>query len=399
MSYICPKCDKNFTRKSSLTNHKKTCDIFIQQQITSKPSEISKEQEIKQTKKLLGQFYTTNYDYILQDMKIPDNIKNIIEPFAGDGDLLNFIVDKSIYEIECYDISPKKDFIVEQDTIDNPPDYKNKFVITNPPFLARNKSKNKYIFDKYDVNDLYKCFIKELSNNICLSGIIITPLNFWSSIRTNDVKLRKDFLNVYKVSQINIFEEQVFKDTTYTICSFQFEQSSKVKSDEIKANNTINNITIPMTIYPSKIKINVELDDINYLMGGSIYHLKSSKYKIGRLTKKNINDTNHTNILVKCIDDSKNNKIGMTFVSDDKIYVDKTPNQSARTYATLFIDPPISKEIQKQLVQKFNDFLEEHRKKYYSLFLTNYRESKDIARKRISFDLVYGISGWLLDTL
>ena len=29
----------------------------------------------------LGQFYTTNYDYILSNMKIPDDNKNIIEPF------------------------------------------------------------------------------------------------------------------------------------------------------------------------------------------------------------------------------------------------------------------------------------------------------------------------------
>ena len=37
-----------------------------------------------------------------------------------------------------------------------------------------------------------------------------------------------------------------------------------------------------------------------------------------------------------------------------------------------------------------------YREKYHSLFLTNYRESKDIARKRISFDLVYQIVGHLL---
>jgi hypothetical protein len=34
--------------------------------------------------------------------------------------------------------------------------------------------------------------------------------------------------------------------------------------------------------------------------------------------------------------------------------------------------------------------------KYNSLFLTNYRESKKIARKRISFDLAYKIVGMLL---
>ena len=33
-----------------------------------------------ETKKKLGQFYTTNYDYILQNMYIPENIECVIEP-------------------------------------------------------------------------------------------------------------------------------------------------------------------------------------------------------------------------------------------------------------------------------------------------------------------------------
>ena len=42
-------------------------------------------------KKKLGQFYTTNYDYILQNLNIPNKTKTIIEPFAGNGDLLSFL--------------------------------------------------------------------------------------------------------------------------------------------------------------------------------------------------------------------------------------------------------------------------------------------------------------------
>ena len=125
------------------------------------------------------------------------------------------------------------------------------------------------------------------------------------------------------------------------------------------------------------------------MIGGDIYNLVlNNKYKITRLTKKNIKKSN-TNILVKCIDDNINSQIGLSFVEDKHIYVDNTPNQTARTYATLIIEPRIEEDKQKQLIIKFNKYLEEHRKKYSSLFLTNYRESKDIARKRISFDLVY----------
>ena len=84
-------------------------------------------------------------------------------------------------------------------------------------------------------------------------------------------------------------------------------------------------------------------------------------------------------------------------VSDNYIYIDNTPNLSARTYATLVIQPAISVERQRKLVHDFNEFLTTKREKYNSLFLTNYRESKDIARKRISFDLVYQIVEYILD--
>jgi hypothetical protein len=340
---------------------------------------------MKSNKQELGQFYTTNQEYILQGMKIPDNIKTIIEPFTGNGDLLTFI-EKEKYIIECYDIDPKKKYIIKKNTIKNPPNYKDKYLITNPPYLARNKSKDKTLFDIYDVNDLYKCVIKEILTNVCIGGILIIPLNFWSSIRLADIELRKSFLEVYDIILLNIFEEQVFDDTTYTICSFQFE----LKKTNLNKLNII--------IYPAKIKIETELNKTNnFMIGGDIYNLPlKNTYKITRLTKKN-KDKESTNILVKCIDDNMNNQIGLSFVDDKDVYIDNTPNQTARTYATLIIEPKIEKDKQKQLINKFNSYLTKHRIKYNSLFLTNYRESKDIARKRISFDLVYSISGYILE--
>ena len=350
------------------------------------------------SKQILGQFYTTHHEYILQNMKIPDYIINIIEPFAGNGDLISFIEKEQTsnnvtYNIECYDIEPTKSFIIKQDTIKNPPNYNNKYLITNPPYLARNKCTNKLLFDKYDVNDLYKCVIKEILTNVCLGGIFIIPLNFWSSIRNSDINLRQAFLEKYNVLLLNIFEEQVFDDTTYTICSFQFELKLKLKENTNENTNILN-----ITVYPSKTIIQTELNSTNnFMIGGAIYNLKlKNNYKITRLTKKNIDKCN-TNILVKCIDDNIKSQIGLSFVETKDIYIDRTPNQTARTYASLIIEPKIDIIKQQQLVIKFNNYLEEHRKKYNSLFLTNYRESKDIARKRISFDLVYAITEYILD--
>ena len=341
--------------------------------------DVEKKVSTKLNKQKLGQFFTTNYKYILSNLNVPQNIKKIIEPFCGNGDLLNFI-DKSKYTVECYDIDPKHKYIIKKDTIKEPPNYKNTFIITNPPYLSRNKSDNKEMFDKNDVNDLYKCHIKDLLTNNPIGGIIIIPLNFFCSIRNMDIDLRQKFLNTYVIKQLNIFEEQVFDDTTYTVCSFQYEY---------KPNS---NQSIPITIYPSKKNLNFLLnEDNNYTIGGEIYNIEDNNdYKITRLIE---GETPNTNLLLKAIDDNEKSKIGLEYVSDDKIYYGKI---SSRTYATLTITPKINDDIQKKIANDFNTYLNDKRLKYNSLFLTNYRESKKIARKRISFDLAYKIVGVFL---
>jgi hypothetical protein len=335
-------------------------------------------------KQKLGQFFTTNYSYILQNMFIPENINTIIEPFVGNGDLLKFL--NKEYLIECYDIEPNLELdisIVQQDTLTNPPDYSNKFILTNPPYLARNKSPSKEIFEKYNANDLYKCFINSIITNKCLGGIIIIPLNFWSSCRKNDILLRESFLNIYLVNHLNIFEEQVFTDTSYTVCCFQFEL------------RTNKNEIISLTLYPDNKSLILKLNsENNYTFGGEIFNLPvNKKYTLSRWTSKN---SNNTNINMKCIDDNTTNKICLSIGTNEKLYRDTTPNLSARTYGTLVITPEISMEQQELLVKLFNEFLTDYRIKYNSLFLTNYRENN---RKRISFDLVYKITNYLMEKI
>ena len=61
-------------------------------------------------KKMLGQFYTVNYDKILNGLNIPDDTKIIVEPFCGNGDLIKFCESQRIpFIYEKYDIDPKMD--------------------------------------------------------------------------------------------------------------------------------------------------------------------------------------------------------------------------------------------------------------------------------------------------
>lgn len=365
-------------------------------------------------KKKLGQFFTTNYQYILQNMIIPEptpNCHTIIEPFVGNGDLINFIPEDYKYTLEMYDIDPKIKNTICQNTIETPPDFKNKFVLTNPPYLARNKSPDKTLFDKYNENDLYKCFISILIESPCEGGILIVPLNFLSGIRKNDITLRSKFATVYNVILVNIFEERTFEDTSYTVCSIYFKKKTKISKD-IK-------LIFPIDIYPSKKKVNANLNKSNnFSIGGEIYNLPiNSKISISRLMIKKNGDfvkPISTRLNVKCIDDSAKSTIRMWFNepmnSDnpgnnenknelDGLYPDQTPKFSSRTYCTLCIEPPISIQTQKVLAFEFNKFLNNKRQTYHSLFLANYRESKNIARKRISFDLIYKLSNYILSNV
>jgi hypothetical protein len=360
------------------------------------------------TKQQYGQFYTTNSDYILTNIKCDLFEKyEIIEPFVGGGDIIKWLYkNKRTEDIKVYDIEPSekvKEIIpdikldnVKKNTLLNPPDYNNKVVITNPPYLARNKSKNTNnceIFDKCKDSDLFRIHIRQLIEGDCYGGILIIPINFFSSIKKSDVKLRDMFLTRYKIIQLNIFKERVFEDTSYTICSFSF-----VKNKTVMIEQNIN-----ITFYPdNNNKICLFKQNEDWLFGGKIYKKRKNNYKIERLTKTTKTDNYLlTNIKLYALDGtSKDNRIRLEY--DTEHFYGKITD---RCFATIMIKKPVDEKIfsitnQKKIIELFNNILNDYREKYDSLFLTNYRESKNgIQRKRISFKLAYKILDECVDKL
>ena len=309
----------------------------------------------------LGQFMTKRCDYILQDLQVPVNMQGVVmEPFAGECDLLKHY---GIERTECYDLQPRNANTVQRNTFTEPPLFKDKFIITNPPYLAKNKCSDKSIYELYGEDDLYKCFIRMLINDVCIGGILILPVNFLHS-----EQLFIDFLQTYSIIKLNIFEEQVFDDTSCAVCSFSFTKGT-----------TMN---ILVTFYPSKdTLIFTPNERNNHMIGGEIYNIVSNgKYKVRNGNSK---------LLVKCIDDSVPINVSLS----NEVFVGK---QSDRAYLSLVIEPPLPEEKQQSFIDAFNNFLNMERQKYHSMFLTNYREGN---RKRISFALVYKIVKYVLDGL
>lgn len=329
----------------------------------------------------VGQFYTTNCDYILDGFKIPKVCK-IIEPFAGQGDLIKWIR-KSGYlgEILAYDINPKKLDIEKRDTVKNPPNYTDAWVLTNPPYLARNKSENKEIFDLYRTNDLYKCFIYTLEK--CVGGVILIPAGFFFSSRDVDFQCRHWFMSRFKITKIKYFEETVFSDTPTTIVAVEFTRISDSLSEQI----------VPWIQMPTKQLKEFKMTATNkWIIGGEIYNLPILNNVVIRRTVQGQplkEKEQQTFITLNALDSGKKDGRICLKYQENYIYPAK---ESSRTYATLRITGmTLSPEQQIKLCSEFNSFLEKWRQETWSLFLPQYRESKEYARKRIPFELAYHI--------
>jgi hypothetical protein len=349
--------------------------------------------QIKKTnKKNKGQFYTTNNEYILDGLEIPEYINRVVEPFAGKGDLLDWLKKKSVNKpIECYDIDPKREDIIKQDTLLNPPNYEGSWIITNPPYLARNKCENKQIFDLYDTNDLYKCFIKSFIDGKCQGGIIIIPAGFFFSPRTLDSTCRNDFMTNYKILKVKYFEETVFEDTTTTVVVISFELSKEKLTEQ-----NVNWVMMPSG-QEKTFKMSIEND---WIIGGEIYNLEVPKLiKITRHVEGVAlkNGEQQTFITLNALDSGRmDGRINLEY-KKDYIYPAK---DCSRTYATIRISGiELSEEDQQEICKRFNSLIEKKRYEYWSLFLPQFRESKEYARKRIPFELAYKIIGNIIMNL
>jgi len=390
MPYTCQICALIFMQKSRYTTHSKKC--IANEEIKENVEEKTIINEVileipnhSKEKKMKGQFYTVNSSYILDGLSIPADVRCIIEPFAGKGDLLDWLVqNKNTFPVEMYDIDPKRDDVIQRDTLINPPNYKDAWILTNPPYLARNKCDKKDIFDMYDTNDLYKCFITSLTKQEqCAGGIFIIPAGFFLSPRDLDVRCRNNFLSKYKLLKVKYFEETVFPDTTTTVVAFAFEKSPVLLEEQY-----VEWISLPS----GDTRVFKMSKDNDWIIGGDIYNLsvpvgvKVRRHVEGQKLKDN---EQRTSMTLSALDSgTKDGRICLEY-KEGYVYPAK---ECSRTYATLCIQgKTLSSEEQQKICVEFNNLVEKKRNDTWSLFLPQYRESKEYARKRIPFELAYTI--------
>lgn len=333
-----------------------------------------------------GQFYTTRCAYILDGLALPPpDIRCLMEPFAGQGDLLEWV--RSVGyggPIESYDIDPKRNDIVQRDTLLDPPDYTNAWVLTNPPYLARNKSSSKTVYDNYGSNDLYKCFLLSISiPAVCRGGVCIVPAGFFFSPRDIDTRCRDYFMRSYRITGVRYFEEAVFDDTSTTVVAIAFEKSEALLTEQ----------TVQWTFLPLNIQREFHTSaSTGWIVGGELYTLpvpaciSVRRTVVGQPLKPGEQQTHMT---LRAVDSgTTTGRISLDYKSG-YIYPAK---ECSRSYATIRITGlTLSDDDQESLCREFGEFLEEKRHQLSSLFLPQFRESKEYARKRIPFELAYRI--------
>ena len=368
------------------------------------------------TKAQLGQFFTTNSDYILQGLEGFVKNKEIIDPFAGNRDLMRWAKKHNIKEIKGYDCD--KNYVdnievVNRDSINNPERYK--FVLTNPPYLHKNKAdketKNKFFSGVHSpFEDLYQVSIFSILDSE--EGILIVPLNFLCA--ENSKKIRNLFFEKLKIIKLNVFSQQVFKDTTYNVVSFYYR-----KKKDFNDKNKISAI-----IFPEKEKISFIIErKFDWQLGGNfINQVKNAKnyLEIFRLTEdflksgnyeakmalqnikeiKNFNiDENVKNVLernillLRAIDSNNGKKIQLEDIREYDI-LGLVGKNTSRNMAHIIFGQEVSIDEQEKLMREFNQELNRNRKKYFSFFLTNFRDN---GRKRISFDFTYKFLNYLYE--
>lgn len=285
------------------------------------------------TKQLLGQFYTTSDPFLgsdafsLWDSLRPKNTK-VLEPFAGAGLLYSYLNEDWV----GYDIDPKLDNIIKQDTIrDFPVGYG--VCITNPPYLAKTTISRQKLNVAIKHQDLYLDCLNLMLDN-CEYVAAIIPSTFYNTNLFQDRLLAWDKL-----------DKEVFSDTDVPVGVAYF--TPKVKNTTLYVNGKQIKENAPQTL-KSNLSFNVSYG--NYVLCA-----------IDTTKGRNIHIHNNLNSF------------------DREKYLKHTSRNYSLFYSPIELD-----------IDKVNSFINEWRTETNDFYLTSFKSTmkNGLYRKRINFNIL-----------
>jgi len=280
-------------------------------------------------KKINGQYFTTVSPFQGEAFRewfaiIPKE-GSFLEPFAGSGNLFEFIEAKWT----GYDIEPKHKSVIERDTIKNFPTGFD-VCITNPPYLAKNSASRLKLDVSIEKEDLYlDCLDLMLRNCDWVAAIV--PSTFFGKA--------KDYKRLMFWDKI---DKKLFTDTDTPAGVAYFGP------EEYEARYFVSGEEVIKFDFAKKANIQYNTKKGNYVLSA-----------IDKVSKRNI----HISEDIKSFDREK--------------YLKNT----SRNYVLFYSDKELD-------VEKINSFITKWRDKTKDFYLTSFKSlMKDgVYRKRISFD-------------
>lgn len=315
---------------------------------------------------LTGSFFTRNAEKLLQGFEDMAKGAQIVEPFAGDGDLVEWCLRHGAKSVEQYDLSPRSESVQQNDSIANPI-LDRPVVVTNPPWLARNRNKDKAHYEQWGQDDLYKCHLAALTTSKVERGILVLPANFLSEARG---KARKTFFGTFRILRAKYYRIPVFADASAAVCVLVFERRSKDwwdRTDVMEFDVEL------ITRDSSKVSKHQFHEQYEWLAGKEFFELIYSDPDPIKVTILRPGQKPNTSIVISLLTDGK---LPMgAHLQEEPVFNDK----SFTTY-TVVTSVPVRN--QQAVVDLYNKLLTKFVYQYDGLFLANYVEAHQKIKSR-----------------
>lgn len=268
--------------------------------------------------------------------------KNIIEPFAGDCDLAKHLPE---YNFTFYDIDPKHNNIIKNDSIKNFPKGYN-VCITNPPYLGKSSAKRLGIEYNETLPDLYLASLESILKNVDFLAAII-PASFLAN------KYFKD-----RLSFVDVITHKLFNDTDIPVIVAYFTKERNKQEYKFYKNGKFIKV-ISEVLLPKCNDITTKFNDDSGKLG------------------------------LYAIDGTTGNRIRFCHAKE----LNRTTKTSDRAITKININVNIDDNI----INRLNNILESYRQETFDTTLTAFRglQKNGEHRKRISYDIAKQIIGAL----
>ena len=326
------------------------------QMLTS--SRLNRITQVDVVKTGFGAFHTTGscwLNSVVSEFIISTNLRRAVDPFAGNGDMLDLVGSKFSMQKSGYDIDERTGWEVN-DSLVSIPRSSGSICIPNPPFLAKYSARRKSMwpmvgryYERYGRNDLY-----EIALDRCLASfghiVAILPETFMHSAYSKD-----------RCEKIIVLEENPFNDTTFPVCVTCWSPATNQDSD----------------IYVGEDRV-TRLSDITRL-----------RRRVGRSNRIVFNHP-EGNIGLRAVDGTKKGDRIAFFPGDEFDYPRSRIKSSSRLMTYIMVEELDSKEAIQEFCKTSSEILEWYREQTSDTILSGFKGNNRLGRRRRRLD--YGLA-------